>query len=53
MKPEDKARIIIDQKLVAAGWIVVDKKNIILAQDLVLLFVNFKQTLDLRTIFFL
>lgn len=27
MKPEDKARIIIDQKLVAAGWIVVDKKN--------------------------
>lgn len=27
MKPEDKTRIIIDQKLVASGWIVANKKN--------------------------
>lgn len=26
MSPEDKARVIIDQKLEAAGWLVVDKK---------------------------
>lgn len=27
MKPEDKARIVIDQKLETAGWIVVDEKK--------------------------
>jgi len=27
MTPEDKARVLIDQKLSAAGWIVVDKKE--------------------------
>ncbi|MDC5374417.1 hypothetical protein NRA44_18280 [Acinetobacter baumannii] len=27
MKPEDKARIVIDKKLEDTGWVVVDKKN--------------------------
>lgn len=27
MSPEDKARIIIDQKLESSGWLVVDKKD--------------------------
>lgn len=32
MSPEDKARVIIDQKLESSGWFVVDKKSLTLAQ---------------------